>query len=199
MALTPAWLEGLLAAFDPADRERAGHRYELVRRKLLIFFAARRCSGPAEDFADETLDRAARRIAEGVDLDPSPESFILGVARNVLREQWKKVVVMRTPEDWDRVAAPQPEQQPDEDGAAACLEQCLAKLAPQSRQWIERFYEHSSGGEKIASRKRLAAELGIDTNALRVRMHRIRAVLEKCIRACLAGNETAKGAIPERD
>ena len=58
-------------------------------------------------------------------------------------------------------------------GVAADLEECLRELAPKSRDWVERFYAHQ-GAEKIRVRQTLAAELEIDSNALRVRLHRIR-------------------------
>jgi DNA-directed RNA polymerase specialized sigma24 family protein len=167
--------------------ENAGERYEQLRRRLLIYFGAQRHPG-AEEAADETLDRAARRLAEGVAVT-TVESFVLGIARNVVREGWKKPKVVEL--DWRRVAAPETAApQP----ALDCLERCLERLAPASRSWVERFYT-GDGGEKIRARAALAAELGIDTNALRVRMHRVRGKLEACVRACLAGNETDAGAM----
>jgi DNA-directed RNA polymerase specialized sigma24 family protein len=195
MALTREGLESLLAILGP-EREAAGERYEAIRRRLLIFFAARHCV-PAEDFADEVLDRTARRVSEGVSIQPSIESFVLGVARNVVREQWKKPGSAVGDVDWNRVAARPPEE---ENADLACLEDCLGELAPQSRKWIERFYSEE-GSEKIRLRQRLAEELGIDANALRVRMHRIRAKLEACVRACRGqgSNDSAKGAISERE
>lgn len=187
MALSGSSFDGFLAALDP-DRTVAGERYERLRRRLLLFFAARRV-GTAEECADESLDRAARRLADGVVVEPSVESYILGIARNVAREQWKKPRAVEV--DWTRLEAPRPGP---EDKREACLEQCLEELAPQSRAWIGRFYE-SRGAERIRNRQRLAEELGIDANALRVRMHRIRARLEECLHGCLGGNESGGGGI----
>ena len=203
MALTRDGLDSLLAILG-SDREAAGERYEAIRRRLLIFFAARHCA-PAEDFADETLDRTARRVAEGVTIEPSVESFVLGIARNVVREQWKKKAgspaSMVGDVDWSRVAARDETGPGNENPDLVCLEDCLGELAPQSRNWIERFYSEE-GSAKIRLRQRLAEELGIDANALRVRMHRIRAKLEACVRECRrnrGGNDSAKGAISERE
>jgi len=182
MALTEEQFQQFLAALD-ADRAKAGERYELLRRRLLMFFAARR-SPHSEECADEALDRTARRVAEGVAMEFSIESFILGVARNVLREEWRKP--RATEFELSRVRAAMPEP---EDGRAACLETCLQSLAPQSRRWVETFYR-DSGSAGIRTRKLLADELGIDTNALRVRMHRIRARLEECVREC---NDSRRG------
>lgn len=134
------------------------------------------------------LDRVARRLAEGATV-ATLEPFALGVARNVVREGWKRPRVVEI--DLARVAAAEP---PPVHPAAACLDQCLARLAPASRRWVERFYT-GEGGEKISARKALAAELGVDPNALRVRMHRIRAKLEACVRACQSGNEIDREAM----
>jgi DNA-directed RNA polymerase specialized sigma24 family protein len=202
MALTRDGLDSLLAILGP-DREAAGERYEAIRRRLLIFFATRHCV-PGEDFADETLDRTARRVSEGVTIQPSIESFVLGIARNVVREQWKKPgasAAMVGDVDWSRVAARDQSGPGDENPDLLCLEDCLRELAPQSRKWIERFYSEE-GSAKIRLRQRLAEELGIDANALRVRMHRIRAKLETCVRDCRRnrdGNDSVKGAISERE
>jgi DNA-directed RNA polymerase specialized sigma24 family protein len=190
MALTPESFDCLLGALGP-EREAAGERYEVLRRRLLIFFAARGAA-PAEELADEALDRAARRVAEGVALEPSIESYVLGIARNVVREQWKRPRAIEV--DWARMAAEAPSV---EDPRAVCLDECLRGLAPQSRQWVERFYSHQ-GGEKIRARESLAADLGIDANALRVRLHRIRTKLAECVTACLRRNETGGKAIYER-
>jgi DNA-directed RNA polymerase specialized sigma24 family protein len=185
MAIDRSSFDGLLAALDP-DRTAAGERYERLRRRLLMFFAARRVP-MGEVCADETLDRAARRLAEGVAVEPTVESYVLGIARNVAREEWKKPRAAEV--DWNRV--PAVDRAADERGD--CLERCLAELAPQARGWIGRFYE-GRGADRIRRRQGLAEELGIDTNALRVRMHRIRAKLEECLRGCL-GNESGRGGI----
>ena len=161
--------------------ESPGERYEELRRRLLLFFAANRHMG-GEDAADETLDRVARRLSEGAKAE-SVERFALGVARNVVKEGWKRPRAAEV--DWGRVRAEEPAPVHP---AAGCLDECLGKMAPASRRWVERFYS-GDGGEKIRARAALAAELGIDGNALRVRMHRVRVKLESCVRECMSGNE----------
>src|SRR5260370_21814440 len=56
--LTTASFESLLQRLDP-DRERAGGKYENIRRKLIKFFQWNDCFAE-EDLADETLDRAPK-------------------------------------------------------------------------------------------------------------------------------------------
>lgn len=176
-----------------ADRATAGERYESLRRRLLIVFAARHCGGDTGALADDTLDRVARRVHQGVPLETTVEAFVFGVARNIARERLKLPREVEI-EPTRLVAATVP---PDDSASAAddCLEECLQELQPRPRDWAIRFYT-GSGGAKIEARKRLAAELGIDLNALRVRMFRIRTKLEQCLNECLSkSNDFGKGAI----
>jgi hypothetical protein len=87
MTLDQESFERLLDLFDP-DRGRAGQRYEATRRALVKFFECKGGRFP-EDLADETLDRVARRVAEGeVIRAADPAAYVHGVARNVLRADW---------------------------------------------------------------------------------------------------------------
>ena len=82
----------LLAWLDP-DREQAGTRYEHLRRKLTLFFEARRCSPRAEELADRTLDNVARRLQEGVEIYASEASrYCYGVVQNAAGEFTKASV-----------------------------------------------------------------------------------------------------------
>jgi hypothetical protein len=46
-----------------ADRDRAGLLYERIRWRLVTILASRGCA-LAEELADETIDRVARRVAD---------------------------------------------------------------------------------------------------------------------------------------
>jgi DNA-directed RNA polymerase specialized sigma24 family protein len=65
-----------------------------------------------------------------------------------------------------------------------CLESCVAKLEPETRNLILAYYEEEAG-RKVRNRQQLAEAMGIPMNALRIRAHRIRAKLEKCLKECL--------------
>ena len=79
--------EGLLERLDP-DRDSAGRKYEALRRKLIKFFEWNGCS-PAEDLADETLDRVARRLT-GADV-AQVVPFAWGVAQHVRQESARRM------------------------------------------------------------------------------------------------------------
>ena len=199
--LTREGLEALLAFLDPDDPERAGERYQEIRQRLVKLFECRGVT-PPEEPADETMDRVARRLAEGEQVRTSERmAYFHGVARNVLREHWarqRKRPVALMP-DHER-AAHDPAGSA-EDGEAEsrfrCLEGCLAALPAEMGRVITVYYVQT-GAEKIARRKELAAQLGISTDALWARAHRIRSRLEHCVRECMQTGDASKRSGPPR-
>jgi DNA-directed RNA polymerase specialized sigma24 family protein len=86
-------------------------------------------------------------------------------------------------------SVPEPVIQPDDDLARECLRQCLAKLPADQRDLVLDYHVNSKRA-KIELHRKMAEELGLSTNALRLRTHRIRMGLEKCVLACLNGVAT---------
>ena len=159
-----------------ADRERAGLLYEQIRWRLVTILAARGCT-LAEELADETIDRVARRVTDIHETYTGDKAlYFLGVMNNIHHE------FLRRP--------PPPRLiQTDEDVEAReeihlCLDNCLATLAPYSRQLIERYYAENKQA-KIDLRRVIARELGIKASSLRLRALRIREKLQTCIERCL--------------
>jgi RNA polymerase sigma factor (sigma-70 family) len=179
--LTQEAFDRLLARFD-ADPERAGELYEAARRKLVKFLEWRGSDSP-EEHADETLNRAARKIAEGETVRDL-NSYLLGVARLVLLEVFKAREHERAALEQLPQPAPPAEDSADET-RRACLEQCLDSLPAESRELIVAYYQEERGA-KIEWRRRLADSLGVAPNALRIRAHRVRAKLEECVHECVA-------------
>lgn len=165
------------------DRDQAGRKYEDIRRRLIRIFIHRGCT-TAEDLADETIVRVTRKVREiraTFNPDDDPALYFYGVARNVYREYLK-----RRPEP--SLPTPAPAAPPDEPDDVTphydCLEKCLKHLTPQNRELILEYYQ-SEEGPKIESRKKLAGRFELALNALRIRTHRIRAELKKCVQECL--------------
>src|SRR5439155_10912346 len=67
-----------------ADREDAGRRYLEIRRNLVRLFEWRGCSTP-DEWADETINRCARKIWEGEEIR-DVATYCIGIARMVVRE-----------------------------------------------------------------------------------------------------------------
>jgi len=168
----------LLAWLD-SDRERAGLTYEKIRWRLVAILASRGCTQP-EELADETIDRVARRVTDIQQSYAGDQAiYFLGVMNNVHHEYLRRPV---SPPLFD------PERQVEtQEQTYSCLDQCLARLAPYSRQLIEKYYAENKQA-KIDLRKRIARELGIKTSTLRLRALRIREKLQTCIEDCLGGN-----------
>jgi DNA-directed RNA polymerase specialized sigma24 family protein len=175
-----------LRILDP-DRERAGEQYETIRRKLVKYFQWRECPSP-EDYADEVLRRMIGKIAQGEDIQ-NPLTYCYGVARLVLLEGYKDRARERTA--IDALSRPEPVSQPEAEPreALGCLDRCLRTLPSDNSQLILRYYEDERGA-KIERRQRLAEELSIPLNALRIRALRIREKLERCVQSCVRRKET---------
>jgi len=160
-------LDRLLLALGP-DRNAAGCRYEVLRRRLIDLFAWRRSETP-EELADETLNRLARRVLEGEPIE-NIERYALGIARMLLKE------VARRRENRSFALREIRIQRPaavEESEMFHAVERCLNTLPESSRKLIARYY----GGERAT----LAVELGISLNTLRNRALRIREKLYECV------------------
>jgi len=177
--LTERAFDALLSRLG-GDRDQAAEAYEAIRRRLIRLFEFRACADAAA-LADETMSRVARRLAEGVEIHaPDPYSYFAGVASLVFRE------VVRRAEREHAALRSAPSTCPD---AAAeerlrSLEGCLEELPAQARQLVL-AYHTGEGRERIEARAHLAREHGLDLNALRVRVHRLREALEDCVRTRL--------------
>lgn len=175
--ITQEAFDKLLSWLD-ADREQAGKRYEKIRRRLIEIFASRGCM-EAEDLADETINRVARKsqdVVEGYVGDPA--YYFYAVAKKILLEYWKVKPLPPVPPP----PAPVPEDERERE--LACLEQCLGHLPEKGRDLIVEYYSEA-WRVKIDQRKELAERLGVAPNALRIRIHRIRATLKQCLEDCL--------------
>lgn len=182
--------ELLLGWLDP-DRERAGARYEEIRRALIKIFASRGCP-EAEDLADETLTRVCRKVrlvAPAYVGDPA--SYFYGVARNVhlesLRRSRRRAERLRAVENsppggGDVAGAGERDFEREYD----CLESCLAELPEAARRLVLEYYA-DSGAARITRRKQLAERMRVRAGVLRLRAFRLRAALERCVRARLGG------------
>lgn len=188
-------LRRLLQALDP-DLGRASERYEALRQRLVRVFVWERVAD-AEALADETLDRVARRMHEGVTLF-DVAAYAHRIAELLLLE------VRRTAMRRDRAfgdpayagASASAASAAEVERRHACLEGCLGQLAPDQRAFILRYYAHE-GRARIDVREALAREYGIPISALRNRALRLREKLEVCITGCLGGRDGSTGSDTE--
>ncbi len=164
-----------------AAGEDAGQAYESLRRLVSRYFEVRG-RPDADVLADEVLDRLARRLDQGTDVEDLG-AYARGIARLVLLEAERRP----RPASID-VEPPAPEPVHDDEAVHRCLTTCLARLDPEARQQVLAYYT-ADGRARIDGRRRLAEHLGVSPTALRLRMLRLRVQLEHCILRC-------RGALP---
>ena len=176
----------LMRWLGPSD-EAAGDKYEHIRQSLVKFFVGRG-RWDAEDLADEAIDRVTRKIAEvTIDYTGDPALYFYGVAKLMMIERRRQdtmrgdpqIIELRVPAAIDEV-----EESEQRDRNLECLERCVDELSEENRKLVMDYYQQEKRA-KIDSRRRIAERLGIDLQALRVRMFRIRASLFKCMEKCL--------------
>ena len=157
-------------------------KYEEVRNRLIRILLKKGCSHP-EELADEAVNRVTLKLPEIKETYVgNPLWYFISVARHVWLEYLKTKEVPF--ED-----VPEQVVQPQVDFARECLRQCLSELSAEQRDLVL-DYHVSNKRAKIELHRSLAEELGVSPNALRLRTHRIRAALEKCVIACLNGAAT---------
>src|SRR5262249_17752472 len=82
-SLTRDAFDGLLSSLDP-DRDTAADRYLRLRPDLVRLFEWRGCP-PPDEYADETINRCARKIAEGEQIR-ALATYSIGVDRMLVHE-----------------------------------------------------------------------------------------------------------------
>lgn len=177
-----------LLAFLGENADAAADAYLRLRQRLVkvleIRSAAYRLRAAPEDLADETIERVARQLEEGLEIrSQDPLSYFCGVARYVVQEtaraEQRAGTSLEENRDWPQAPDPEP---PDPTGERLrSLEACLDELVRKDRDLILGFYGGDRGSSRIRHRKRLARTLGMSPNALRIRAFRLRRLLEPCI------------------
>ncbi|MBA2734145.1 MAG: hypothetical protein H0U54_14855 [Acidobacteria bacterium] len=181
--LTEQSLRRFLSLLDE-DPARAGEQYEILRRKLVRFFEWRGSATP-EELTDETLNRLARKIDEGEAIR-NLSDYVGGMARFVWLEALKEQERARGA--FEELRAESQYSSPVDSSRVECFESCLEGLLSESRTLILDYYR-AERSDKIKLRRQLAEKLGVPLNALRIRAHRIRLQLEKCVGDCLEKSE----------
>jgi DNA-directed RNA polymerase specialized sigma24 family protein len=174
-SLTQTAFDSLLTWLD-ADHDRAGEKYEQIRRRLIKFFT---CRGrhDAEELADETINRVALKAPElSKEYVGDPSLYFYGVAQKIFLESLRKPPAAPPP--------PPPPEPADLERDYECLDRCLAELAADNRVLVLDYYRED-GRAKIERRKEMARRLGIALNALRIRAFRIRMSLQQCVQKCI--------------
>lgn len=152
------------------DPESAGTKYELIRDRLIMMFRARRCVF-AEDLADTTFERVARKLTDlTTEFTGDPARYFYGVAKKVFLEYQHELMTKRK-----RAGCLSPASAEDQDleNMLNQLDDALSAIPKSDRELILTYYT-DSGRNKINHRRALARQFGVGPNALRLRVFRIR-------------------------
>ena len=188
LVLTQESFETLLGWLD-SDRDRAGQKYETIRRRLIRIFYGRGLTD-AETLADETINRVADKVKEIAQNYRGDQAlYFYGIAQKVCLEARRK-----KPEaaiSTDPIYEPIFDEHTDHYHLRRnCLNRCLVKLSDDDRRIVIQYYA-SEDRTNVDHRHHLAEQLRLTANALRVRAHRIRQRLQKCVWECAEKNRAS--------
>ncbi len=165
-------------------QEEAGEKYEDLRRTLMRFFEWRGAPFP-EEHTDESFNRVARKLDEGVEIK-NIGGYCYEVARLVYLETLKGHETRRTPLEEIKLESvtPDTDEMAEKEQRLSCLDDCLEALPKESSELITEYYCDGKRG-RIDRRKALADRLGLRRDALANRAQRVRDKLEQCVTRCL--------------
>ncbi|MGI8884446.1 MAG: RNA polymerase sigma factor [Pyrinomonadaceae bacterium] len=171
----------VLLSWLDLNREAAAEKYEKIRLRLIQIFTGRGCF-EAEELTDETFDRVTRKLPQIANsYVGEPTLYFYGVADKIHLE-W-----LRRQKQQQQSYVPET----DESDEAAleieyeCLETCLKKLSADRHHLIVEYYREEKSA-KIENRRKLAENLGMNSNTLQIKASRIRSQLKDCLRNCVA-------------
>ncbi len=147
--------------------------YDAVRRYARFLTGQ---ADAAEDVVHEAFLRLHGRLASGP-LEGDAGKYLRGIVRNLVYDWWR--AQRRMPQHLaDRLKLLAEEA--DDDGGRSeelrrALRRCLDRLNPDSRAILAKRYE---GGSRI---ERIADDLRLNVVTVRVRLHRIRMALRRCV------------------
>ena len=168
----------LLTFLCPDDPDEAGRRYLRLHKKLEGYFRTRGVADTAAA-ADETMDRAGRRIAEGAEV-PNVDNFCMGIARFIIKEGWRfdtreSTAFLQFLEQNEHVTAEQIDR-------FSLMKLCFEQLPESDRDLLNSYCAALRGQARAKHRRELAERLNRSVSALRIRVTRLRQDLEDCLK-----------------
>jgi len=173
----------LLAFLCPEDPDEASRRYLQLHQKLAGFFQLRGMSDPVND-ADDALDRAAKKISEGLEI-PNIDRFCIGIAKKIILERARKKkreesvflkFIDHSQDDSTEVLV---------DRITNLMKPCFEQLPSDDRDLLTSYCKVPREYTRAEHRRRLAESLQSTISALRIRVTRLRRDLEDCVNALI--------------
>lgn len=161
------------------DPEEACLCYTRLHEKLVGFFRLKGISDPASA-ADETIDRAAIKIAAGASV-PDASKYCLGIARNIAKERYRHAqressAFLKFIENLADAADAQVER------IYLILKPCFEQLAIEEQKLLTEYCQVMRGRARAEHRRQLAELMKTTVLALRMRVTRLRSSLTDCVK-----------------
>jgi DNA-directed RNA polymerase specialized sigma24 family protein len=171
------------------DRESAGIRYDQIHQRLTKYFQRQNNHFlSAADLADATLDRVAASLyrRSHVLTRESLDAFVFGVAKNIKREADRMIKTVTVPSEvLDSIPHPDSiEETSKMELAQRALDDVLNSLPVAERNVLFHYYSSARREPHTWERReKLANDLGIPVQHLRVYIYRIREKVKRAARA----------------
>ena len=160
------------------DPDEAGRRYLLLHQKLVAFFCRHQIFDP-DDAADETLDRAAKKIAAGA-IVPEIQPYCLGIARFIKQERLR-LNIRQVQADREFILDLINCSSEQVERIYRVLLPCFQKLVKDEQLLLIGYCEVLHGHERAEHRRKLAVKRNTTLLGLRMKVTRIRTRLLKCV------------------
>jgi hypothetical protein len=169
----------LLAFLSTEDPNEAHNHYLRLHQKLAGYFRLKGMADPVTD-ADDALDRAGKKILEGVPI-PDIDRFCMGIARNVVLERSRN----KRREESAFLHFFEHSQNDNAliDRITNLMKPCFESLEPDDRDVLNSYCKVPAGKSRAEHRRALAESLKSTIAALRIRVTRLRRELENCVKA----------------
>jgi len=184
--LTEEDLDRFLRWLDP-DREKAAHKYQKIRDKLITILNAH-CCPVSEDLVDQAFDQTMKRLPHMIDtFQGEPTNYIYVVAKNLAAKYFKERSKIAELPDPDLLPDRPRGTDVEAERAFECIERCLSQLPPELRRLFENYYREIKNAGKY--RRQLAKELSMTVETLRLKAFRIKEKIRVCAEECLKSDQ----------
>lgn len=169
----------LLHFLCPDDPDEASRKYLRLQQKLAGYFHLKGMSDPIRD-ADDAMDRAGKKILEGV-VVPDIDRFCMGIARNIVLERLRNQ--KREESAFFQFLEDSQNDQSDVDRITNLMKPCFEKLPPDDRDLLSSYCKIPAELSRAKHRRQIAEKRGTTVEALRIRVMRLRHDLADCVKA----------------
>ena len=167
-----------LLNFLSEDPNEANRHYLRLHQRLAGYFRLKGMSDPIND-AEDTLDRAGKKILEGVPI-PDIDGFCMGIAKNVVLERLRNK--KREESAFLQFLDDSQNDNALVDRIINLMKPCFEKLPAKDRDLLHSYCWVPPGVSRAEHRRQLAERLKSTIAALRIRVTRLRRALEECVK-----------------